>query len=62
MITKLTQEQVKAYNMSKKENWRVINVQNLKAVMYGKDGNYYLVEGREDQMKFMKEIGLGRLA
>lgn len=57
MITKLTQEQVYAYNMSK-QNMKVISVPEMKCVVHGKDGNYYLVEGREDNFKFIKTIGL----
>ena len=61
MITKLTPEQVKAYCMGK-QNMKVISVQEMKTVVFGKDGNYYLVEGREDCMSFAKTVGIGRVA
>lgn len=61
MVTKLTQEQVNAYCMGNR-NMKIINIQNLVAVVYGKDGNYYLVEGVEDNKNFIKTIGLGRVA
>lgn len=59
MITKLTQEQVNAYCMGN-QKIRIVDVQTLTSVLKGKDGYYYYVQGREDQMTFLKTIGMAR--
>lgn len=59
MITKLNTEQVKAYNVGS-QTLKVISIPEMKAVVHGKDGNYYLVEGRESHIEFIKTIGTYR--
>ena len=61
MITKLNQEQVNAYALGAKK-LEVISVQEMIVVVLGKDGDWYLVEGYEDNVKFTQTVGLGRAA
>ena len=61
MITKLNQEQVNAYALGAKK-LEVISVQEMIVVVLGKDGDWYLVEGYADNVKFAQTVGLGRAA